>query len=347
MPVSRLAEQAYLRTRIAIMHAGMRSPAQLEALIELPREDLLQAIGLGETTARLPRDQALERFEQALMQDWLDELGNLLRPLRGAARNILLQWARRYEVYNLKALIRGKMNRLDNDEIERSLFRLPGFLSLNHHELLNTDDAGELFIRLEGTPYQSLARQARRRLLEHQDLFMTDASLDQAFYTEVFKAVQPLDPPDRQEMHGLVGSVVDRHNLVWMLRYRYNYALSPAEVLYLSIDGGLQLDRRRLRDMVKAETFEECLARAPDRLRESLHGCTSILAIEARMQQNLALRAEHAIRHSPSVLATAFGYLILRFYEMRTLHAIAQARLSGLDNDILRHALHPLAREAA
>lgn len=343
----RTAEQAYLRTRIAVMHASMRSQEQLNALIELPREALLDAVGLHDIAPDLALEKVLNSFEQTLMQTWLDELSTLLRPLQGPSRDILVQWSKRYELFNLKALIRGKIGNLPNEEIERSLFRLPGFLSLNHRELLNTDDALEMFMRLEGTPYQSLARQARRRFQEQQDPFLTDATLDQAFYSEVFKAVQPLAPIDRKAMRELVGSVVDRHNLVWMLRYRYNYALSPAEVLYLSIDGGQLLDRQRLRHAVEAETLEECLTRLPDTLQQMLSGIHDICSIEARLQADLAHRAEHTMRHSPSVVATAFAYLILRFYEIRTLHAIVQARLSGLSNELLRQALFPHEQEAA
>ena len=159
-------------------------------------------------------------------------------PLKGPARRLLTHWASRYEVLNIKALVRGKIGQLPNEEIEKSLFRLPGFLSLNHDQLLNTDSVTELLRQLQKTPYQRLATQALRQYEERPDPFLLDATLDQQFYSDLIDRAHHLSGTDRAETLNLIGRIVDRHNLVWSLRYRFNYGLQASEVLYLAIDGG-------------------------------------------------------------------------------------------------------------
>ena len=250
--MGRLASQAYLRTRLAILSANLLGREKLDRLAELPLEDLLVATGFEAFTGGTSNGQ-LAAFERSLMQTWLDELSALLRPLEGPARRLLTQWASRYELLNIKALVRGKIGQLPSEEIERSLFVLPGFLSLNHDELLNTDSVPELLRHLLSTRYRRIATQALHRYEEHPDPFLLDATLDQQCYGELIDRAQHLASTDRGQVLDLIGRMVDRHNLVWSLRYRYNYGLQPSEVLYLAIDGGRILNRRVLQHVIQAE----------------------------------------------------------------------------------------------
>ena len=159
--MSRQAEQAYLRTRLAIMSCNLRGPEGMAELARLPLDELAAETRF-DLTEHHPANGRLNVFERSLMQTWLDELSALLRPLEGPARRLLTQWASRYELLNIKALVRGKIGQLPNEEIERNLFDLPGFLSLSHQDLLNTDNVPELLRRLQNTRYRGLAVQALR-----------------------------------------------------------------------------------------------------------------------------------------------------------------------------------------
>lgn len=344
--MSRLTDQAYLRTRLAIMSANLMGRERLDALAALPLEDLEKASGLDAMNA--PNQGArLAAFERALTQTWLDELSALLRPLGGPARRLLMQWASRYELLNIKALVRGKIGQLPNEEIERSLFRLPGFLSLNHDDLLNTDSVPELLRHLQKTRYQRIATQALRRYEEKPDPFLLDATLDQQFYGELIDRARQLDSTDRDEILNLIGRIVDRHNLVWSLRYRYNYGLQPSEVLYLAIDGGRVLNRGVLQQILNADTLSEALKHLPDSMAGQREMPQQITLVEATLRSDLLLYAKRAMRISPSVLTSVLAYLVIRHSEITALYAIAHARIHGLDGQLLKEALDPLHEAAA
>lgn len=345
--MSRLADQAYLRTRLAIMRTNLFSPERLQALAALPFEDLAAESGFGAAPGASQTGR-LAAFERSLMQSWLDELGALLRPLGGPARRLLIQWASRYELLNIKALVRGKIGQLPNDTVENSLFRLPGFLSLNLDRLLNTDSVPELLRHLQKTRYRRIATQALRRYEERPDPFLLDATLDQQFYSDLIRRAQLLDSTDRNEILNLIGRVVDRHNLVWSLRYRFNYGLQPSEVLYLAIDGGRLLNRTRLNEVVNAETLQEALGKLPDNLLN--HGGDvpqTIPLIEAAMHRDIHAYADRTLRMSPSVLTSALAYLVLRHDDIMALYAIVHARVYGFSGDLLAEALNPQTEIAA
>lgn len=344
--MSYAADQAYLRTRLAILHGRLRSEVQWRVLIRTPAEELLAGFGLHTETG-LAQERLLDSFEQSLLQLWLDELTVLLRPLRDPQREILLQWARRYELFNLKALIRGKLNGLPITRIRESLFRLPPFLSLDHERLLQTDDVGELLRRLDNTPYRSLAHQARRRFEENQDPFLLDATLDQHVYTLLVRRLRLLEGADFEAMTGLIGRMVDRRNLVWMLRYRYNYAIPPDQAFFLSIDHGFRVSRSHLAKLVEASSIEQFLDGLPESVKGILAGAQGIVLIESRLKSELAEFAERLLRQGSSAIASVFAYLILRFYEISQLFAIVQARVAGLDDRLLHQALHVESLEVA
>jgi V/A-type H+-transporting ATPase subunit C len=136
--VTRIADQAYLRTRLAILSSQLLGQQRLAELARLPLDELSAETGFADIPDG-SESQRLGIYERVLMQTWLDELSALLRPLEGPARRLLTQWASRYELLNIKAIVRGKIGQLPIGEIERSLFRLPGYLSLNHDALLHTD----------------------------------------------------------------------------------------------------------------------------------------------------------------------------------------------------------------
>lgn len=344
--MSGLASQAYLRTRLAIMSGNLHGPQKMAGLARMPLAELIAASGFDDGSGQADASR-LVAYERSLMQTWLNELSSLLRPLEGPARRLLTQWASRYELLNIKALVRGKIGQLPNEEIERSLFELPGFLGLNHNELLNTDNVPELLRRLQHTRYRHIATQALRRYEEKPDPFLLDATLDQQFYDDLINRAQMLGGNDRSETVNLIGRIVDRHNLVWSLRYRFNYGLQASEVLYLALDGGRVLSRARLQRVLQAETLSDALTALPEHLLTHGSMPSRITDIEIAMRDDLYAYARRAMRRSPSAVNSALAYLVLRHGEITAVYAIVHARVHGLGEDLLHDALDPLGEEAA
>lgn len=344
--MSGIADDAYLRTRLAIMSANLLGADRIAELADLPADQIDAATGFDVIEADRP-GESLAMYERAMMQTWLDELSALLRPLGGPARRLLTHWASRYELLNIKALVRGKLHQLSNEEIEHNLFSLPSFLSLDHNALLNTDSVPDLLRRLQKTRYRSLATQALRSYEERPDPFFLDATLDQQFYSDLIHRAQLLTGDDRTETINLVGRIVDRHNLVWTLRYRFNYRLEPSEILYLAIDGGRVLNRARLQSILQADSVEEAVTALPDNLLAHGDMPNSIIGIEIMMRNDLLEYVRRAMRRSPSAVTSVLAYLVLRHSEMKSMYAIVHARVHHISNQLLHDAMDPLREEVA
>lgn len=312
---------------------------ELESLLQRPVEELGKSFGLTEELKEVLSESTLNRAaERALIRTLMLELSVLLRPLDGASRNILVHWTRKFELYNLKALIRGKIQGLSYEQIKENLHDLPSLISLPHEQLLRTENIPELLRQLEQTPYGDIAQQARQVFEESNEPFSLDATIDQRYYTGLLKRARSVAEEDRQPLLRLLGSLIDQQNLLWLLRYRFNYELSPTETYYLLIPSGRYLSVDKLTKMVNMESFEQVIGTLPKHLASRMGSITSIMDAEQAMTTETIRQARKCLRFSQSAIARSLAYLISREIDLKRIYAIIQGRILNLDEAVIRQS---------
>lgn len=326
------AHYAYLHTRINLYAAGLLDPENLGALIDRP---LQQATGTQSNDAR----QYAGDLDQSNVTLLLRELSVLIRPLSGAPRELLAYWAHRFELGNLKTIIRGKMAEQPQEAIERQLQDMGSFTSLPIAELLRSDTPAELLRRLEQTPYAEIARQARHLLEQGEALFALDAALDRRYFAGLVRRGTAIDGLSGQLLRPIIGSIIDRVNLVWLLRYRYAYDLPPAQAYYLLIPASHRLQPQQLQQLAQAASFEEAIAGLPPPFDRLLAGARNSTEVTLRMEQEGWRFATNALRYSSFNVARAFAYMLLRERDLRRLRAIVRGRDMNMEAPMIRTAL--------
>ncbi len=276
--------------------------------------------------------------ERALIHTLMLELSVLLRPLNGIARDILIHWTRKLELYNLKALIRGKLQGRSYDQIKSNLHDLPSLISLPHEQLLRTENITELLRQLEQTPYSDIARQARLVFDEKNEPFSLDATIDQRFYTGLIKRSRATDSEDRQPLLQLIGSLIDQQNLPWLLRYRFNYGLSAIQTYYLLIPSGRHIQSDQLKKLVNLETISQVIESLPESLTSQLDTDARPMDVEHLMLKELTREARHCLQFSQSAVARSLAYLMLREMDLKRVYAIVQGRILNLNDRVIRQA---------
>lgn len=331
-----LPSASYLDTRLSIMAAELLPDAALGGLIEQPLDSgICRALDLDpDAVTGSPL-----LVEHALSRQLLTDLAVVLRPLTGPAREFFGFWARRFELANLKALIRGKLRHTPADEIERQFHETPGFTRLPMERLLRTEDVTELLRQIEAGPYGAIARQARRALEERHDSAVLEAVIDQRYYLGLVQRARQLPAPERQALDRLLGAQLDRLNLGWLLRYRLAYGLSPAETYYYLIGQGRLLGRDRLLGLVELNDLEAVLAALPASLAERLADAPDVFTVETRMQAWVRAQARALLRGGAPTVARAYAYLVLRDAQLRRLRAVLQGKRLGLDPGLIRQAM--------
>lgn len=330
----------YLSTRLTVFGNRLIGIEQLLNLVEMDLEDILTRV--NELTGYDYRfdDSNPRRLESLLINHALEEFLILIRPFSGSEKRFFQYAVRWFELVNLKVLIRGKFNAIESDRIEQQLIDLGSFTNLPIKRLLETDDPYEMLRLLETTAYGGIVHQARRMYEEHgNDLFLLDATIDRRFFIDLNYYASFLNTEDAENVGRVIGGLLDRFNLLWLLRYRFSYGLSPAKSFYLLTKTGNRLHSALLMRLAKMDSIEEVRLALPEPYQQLLANVQSISDMETVMEYYSLSLAASALFRRPNLLSRSFSYIVLREAEIRFLQALIKGKQLGFDSELIKQAI--------
>lgn len=335
------ARNAYLATRVALLGTRLFSPRDIRRLGEVrPEEDraFFSDHGLAPLITEASGGQA-HPLEQQLVSVLLDETVILSRALAGREREFLIYWVHRFELANLKAIIRGKMANEPAESIRSKLVEMGPFASLPVEDLLRTEDIAELLARLERSQYADIGRQARQVFEQQHELFALDTTFDQRYYSGLVRRAFALEAEAGAEVKALMAAVIDSLNLVWLLRYRFAYQLAPSQVWYLLIPTHYRLSSVMLQALAQLNRLEDVLPALPPPFRGWLAQARNPNDVARTMEWHGAALARRVVRRAASPLARAFAYMLLREQDLHDVHVMLKGRSIGVGEDVIRAGL--------
>lgn len=342
-----VAQYAFLNTQVSILAEQLFTPEQRQQLLKPETEQMessLQLAGLELDKLSKPMDSNL--LEQSLISVLLHEAGILTRSMEAPGKAFINHWIRRFELINLKLLLRSKFTQSHLGDLETRLIDLGNLTAIPVDRLLATEDIGEFLRQLESSPYKAMAIQARQVYQEKQSLFDVESALDSHYYQVLYRRCNGLPREHKQMTLRLLGVLLDQVNLSWLLRLRFSYQLGAPHVYFLLAPGGHNLGMPALLDLAQQETLEQVLQNLPQPLAARLAGATNISSVESSMAELTQNAAQQLLRTTSFNLGRAFAYLYLREQQMKLIHTVIKARLLGLDNELVSSCIPP-QQEAA
>jgi V/A-type H+/Na+-transporting ATPase subunit C len=320
------------------MAACLLQPHELDLLVtgdSDERKAVLERTGVAGLIAELESGRYLE---QSAVKVRLAEMLVLLRAA-GEARKFLRYWTMRFELTNLKAIVRGKIARAPLSAVRAELTDMGYLATLPIEELLLTEDIDELLRSLETTNYADMVRFARRAFEAQTRLFDLDAALDRRYYQGLVQQARPLEEKLGRSFRDLMGLLIDRVNLVWMLRYRFMYDLPPAQVYYLLVPGSYRLSSSLLRDLSVQSRFEDVLAGLPEPFNGWLQTARTPYEAAAILEEKAAQEARAILHSNAPAFSRVLAYLMLRERDLRRMRAALKGWSMGLDTQTINQAL--------
>lgn len=293
--------------------------------------------------------QTSAEFQRRTLEDSLAELSHSLRYLDETGSDLLAWMVVRFQVENLKVLLRGFLDHAPSEVLREHLIALPADLALSVNELLAAETLERFVDRLP----REMPRKSLRLALDHYSgqlrPFFVEAALDRGYFQELLARAGRLSDADTEVVAPIIEQEVNMFLLMLAVRGRFGYGLTPEMLLPLHLRSrGIPIGR--FNAMLTAPDLRTAAAFGVDRVIDALPpehkssettGPLDAAELEALAWKRFLRLANRACRRSHMGLGAIIGYAVIRRVEVANLISLSEGIRAGMAPESIRARMIP------
>jgi len=348
LKVLEIASYAYSNSRIRVMESRIISEDKLREMIEA--SSLAEIVAALETTEYSPylremMEERSEAIEKALNRHTADTYRDVATMVPQNLEKIFTMLLRKWDVYNIKLILRGVYAERSPDDIQADLIPVGEFEPSQISELAEARSVEEVVSNLDGTPYSHLT-ESLQLFDQTKNLTILEAKLDKSLYEDAWEDVtsQPLDE-NLLALKNYLTANIDIVNLKFLFRTKRNSLSGGGIESYLVGGGGLS--ESLLKGLIEIESVDNLIAALEDtRYYQPILNAVpeyeasgSILPIELALDGYLVKVGKDISITQPFGIGPAIGYLSMKDMEIRNVRTLARGIEVGLSPDEIRNLI--------
>ncbi len=339
MPQGNASEYAALHARVRVMYstlltdsvrAGLYEATDFPALIRLLKETTYGPYLEKVDDKNLTPRRAVYQIKGQLANAYT----TLIQLAPGHVRPLLRQLYRRYEVDNLKAVLRGIVTDATWDQVLFVLFPLGPTAAFSAEAMVETKNVSAAIELLRNTPYYATLSHAMERYTAEKSLFPLEVALDLDYWRKLWVEVNHLPSQDRAQAMRIVGSLLDMNNLMWAIRYREYHHLSEEEIINYTLPIGYRVHDEDIRAIAAGADISQLVNRIYPQIRGAIRlyqGPQGELPrLEAGFQRDIIQQCKAAFVGYPFHVGIPLAYLVLDELEIQDLTVLIEAKASQM-----------------
>ena len=289
-------------------------------------------------------------FQRSLVYELAGELSGFRANISGPGVNLINWTLVRFQMENLKVLIRAFLTKVPIEDPDEYLIPLPKELTLDIRGLAEVESP-EGFVRL--FPKEGILRRNMEKALEiYRDNprpFFFEAALDCSYFQGLVFRMEKLSQEDREIITPMVHQEIDIFHLMLIARGRFHYGLAPSMLQPFHVEG-TRIKRSLFTAMLNDPDLYTSVGRVGERIFDSVPfewgtGDGSN-AVDASVLEGLAWNrffrlANMVFRRSHMGLGAIMGYAGLRRVEVANLITISEGIRGGMAGETIRGRLIP------
>ena len=339
MPEDSVSDYAAVHARVRTMYATMLAPEEWRDLCEAVDFDAL--IDVLKRTVYAPYltevDEKLltpRRAAYQVLKRLADAFDVIMHLLPRTARDLVAQLYRRYEVDNVKALLRGVERGTPWGQVRYVLFPLGQLTNVDAQRIIESESVSVAVEQLQGTPYYDTLSHAMKRYTAEQNLFPLEVALDLEYWRRLWRGIGQLPRSGQILARRVVGSLLDTNNLMWAIRYRINHHLSEEEIVNYTLPFGYRVHDEDIRAIAAGADIASTVRRLYPELGDVgpliQEPQSGLPELEVRL-----LRLDAAIYRAtfagyPFHVGIPIAYLLLAGMEIQDLTVLIEAKSSRM-----------------
>lgn len=362
----------YVVARIGAMRSRLLPADQYPKLLQMDIPEIARFLEESEYKREIDelaaRFSGIDLLELALNLNLARTFKTILGFSEGELSLLVSAYLRRYDVWSLKSIIRGKYYHASLDEILQTIIPA-GDLTIDY--LIHLAKLGSIEevldeLRARRSIFYPPLAMAKEEFDQTKMLAPLENALDKAYYSSVFEDIEAVKGkiPEPVEMGTLTAlasffmpssvrmfleyfrTEIDLVNLKTLFRLKRE-ALEPTEVMKHMVEGGLRLGVEQLSRLASAHSFSEFIAMLaetyyyPDLADAiaTIEATGSLNEVEIALEKILINTARTISYEFPLSIAPVLWYMVRKNAEVYNLRVIARGKEARLSSDTIKKQL--------
>lgn len=195
-------------------------------------------------------------LEILLYQAEIADALKIARYTTGDDKTIYRYVYRKYEIEDLKKMLRTLQMGKSLTEIDRKILFISKYSKINFKEALKAKNILELVESVKGTNFYGILKPLIIDS-EHIDLFAAEMALDLYYFTRLVGQIKMFKGSEKETLYSLFGADADMKNIFWIYRGKKYYQIHKEMLYRYLIPLSYKLHKSEIVKMVEAQDIEE------------------------------------------------------------------------------------------
>jgi V/A-type H+-transporting ATPase subunit C len=306
---------------------------------------------LGETQYREEIAKYASRYaganlvEVAVTRNLANTYSAILSFTTGHLREMVGDYLKRWDIYNIKTVLRGKITNVRAEEIMDTLVPAGAYSEESLKAIVEMGSISEVMDAISKDPAFAITPEFVREVVDAGKLAALEDHLDQQMYYDLLHDTKDASRAEKL-LRDFIRTEIDITNLKVLLKLKAEKIPEDKVVKYL-IEGGMDYPMDKLRGLAQAEgiapiveelersSMHEVIKGALDRFKSD----RKMSGITIALDKALIGRSEKFAHYYPLSVLPIVNYMIRKKTEVDNIRIIARGKASGLSTKVTEELL--------
>ena len=339
----------YANARIRVMKGAIIKRDEYSKLMKMTPDEITKF--MGESAYKKEIDELAMKFsgadliEAALNLNAARSFSKLIMISDKEVEVLVREYLRRYDLYNLKTILRGKSAGMANDDIKK-IFVPAGDLDMAGLEkLMKRETIKDIVIASKTVKMTKSVLEGIEEYEKTRSLSSIENALDKEYYYSLLELSGKM-PKQGRYVRKFIKTEIDILNLRLLFRL-IREKIHKKDIVSKLVFSGEILSREKLLKLAGAENYEALISGlAGTGYDKVLEGCVEDLraknemaCLEIALEKHWLKKADLMLHTHPLSIGPILGYMVWKDIEIRNMRMLLRAKITGLDEKFMTDSL--------
>jgi len=348
-PFTRKGNYAYACTRVKAKKSFLLSKDTYSRMLVMDLYEIARSLGETQYSQEMARYASkysgANLVEVAVTRNLARSFSEIYGFTTGHLREMVGDYLKRWDTFNVKTVLRGKVTHVNEEEIVDTLIPAGRFSEEYLRSLVTMESIQEIMDSLSQQPSLNLTPELVREVVDTGRLATLEDHLDKMYYYDLLKTLEETSRAE-QMLRRFARHEIDVTNLKTLIKLKAEKLPEDKIQKYL-IPGGFDFSMERLRGLARTEgvspiieEIEKSSADSHVKLGiDSFREDGKLSDITIALDKALVSTSEKFAHFYPLSVLPIVNYMIRKRAEIANIRVIARGKQSGLSNKVIESLL--------